>query len=36
MTDSPKYVVIKKENQIEIRDYPGYIQAEVNVQGDEL
>jgi len=32
MTDSPKYVVIKKENQIEIREYPGYIQAEVNVQ----
>jgi effector-binding domain-containing protein len=33
MTESPKYVVITKDNQIEIRDYPGYIQAEVDVQG---
>ncbi len=33
MTESPKYVVNNKENQIEIREYPGYIQAEVKVQG---
>ena len=33
MTESPKYVVLIKENQIEIREYPGYIQAEVNVRG---
>jgi hypothetical protein len=35
MTESPKYVVNKKENQIEIREYPGYIQAEVIVQGTD-
>ena len=33
MTESPKYVVITKDNQIEIREYPGYIQAEVDVKG---
>lgn len=33
MTESPKYMVLIKENQIEIREYPGYIQAEVKVQG---
>jgi hypothetical protein len=32
MTESPKYVVITKENQIEIREYSGYIQAEVKVR----
>jgi len=32
MTESPKYIVVKKENQIEIRQYSGYIQAEVIVQ----
>jgi hypothetical protein len=31
MTESPKYSVIRKENEIEIRQYPGIIQAEVDV-----
>jgi hypothetical protein len=31
MTESPKYTVLRKENQIEIREYFGYIQAEVSV-----
>jgi len=31
MTESPKYSVIKKENEFEIRQYPAYIQAEVTV-----
>jgi hypothetical protein len=29
MTETPKYSVIKKQNEIEIRHYPTYIQAEV-------
>ena len=29
MTETPKYSVIKKQNEIEIRQYPAYIQAEV-------
>jgi len=29
MTETPKYLVIKKQNEIEIRQYPAYIQAEV-------
>ncbi len=29
MTETPKYSVIKKQNEIEIRRYPAYIQAEV-------
>jgi hypothetical protein len=31
MTETPKYSVIKKQNEIEIRQYPAYIQAEVVV-----
>ena len=31
MTESPKYSVVRKENQFEIRQYSGYIQAEVQV-----
>jgi hypothetical protein len=31
MTETPKYSVIKKQNEIEIRQYPAYIQAEVAV-----
>ena len=31
MTETPKYSVIKKQNEIEIRYYPAYIQAEVVV-----
>ena len=31
MTETPKYVVIKKQNEIEIRQYSGYIQAEVTI-----
>jgi hypothetical protein len=33
MTETPKYSVIKKENEFEIRSYPSYIQAEVTVDG---
>jgi hypothetical protein len=29
MTETPKYSIIKKQNEIEIRHYPAYIQAEV-------
>lgn len=29
MTETPKYAVIKKQNEIEIRQYPAYVQAEV-------
>ncbi|MCX6068028.1 MAG: heme-binding protein [Chloroflexi bacterium] len=29
MAETPKYSVTKKQNEIEIRQYPGYIQAEV-------
>ena len=32
MTETPKYSVSKKQNEIEIRQYPGYIQAEVTVE----
>jgi effector-binding domain-containing protein len=31
MAETPKYSVSKKHNEIEIRQYPGYIQAEVIV-----
>jgi hypothetical protein len=31
MTETPKYSVIKKQNEIEIRQYSGYIQAEVTI-----
>lgn len=31
MTETPKYTVIKKQNELEIRRYPAYIQAEVVV-----
>jgi len=31
MTETPKYSVIKKQNEIEIRHYPAYIQAEVAI-----
>ena len=31
MTETPKYSVIKKQHEIEIRYYPAYIQAEVVV-----
>ncbi len=31
MTETPKYSVIQKDNEIEIRRYPGMIQAEVDV-----
>jgi hypothetical protein len=29
MTETPKYSIIRKQNEIEIRHYPAYIQAEV-------
>ena len=29
MTETPKYSIFKKQNEIEIRHYPSYIQAEV-------
>jgi len=32
MTETPKYSVSRKQNKIEIRQYPGYIQAEVTVE----
>jgi hypothetical protein len=31
MTETPKYTVIKKQGDIELRSYPAYIKAEVNV-----
>ena len=31
MTETPQYAVIRKENEIEIRHYPTYIQAEVTI-----
>jgi hypothetical protein len=31
MAETPKYSVIRKHNEIEIRQYPAYIQAEVVV-----
>lgn len=35
MTESPKYSVLKKQNEIELRHYPDYIQAEVSVVGKD-
>lgn len=32
MTETPKYSVSRKQKEIEIRQYPGYIQAEVTVE----
>ena len=32
MAETPKYSISKKQNEIEIRQYPGYIQAEVTVE----
>lgn len=32
MAETPKYSVSRKQNEIEIRQYPGYIQAEVTVE----
>ena len=32
MTETPKYSVTTKHNNIEIRQYPGYLQAEVTVE----
>ena len=31
MTETPKYSVIKKHKEIELRQYPGLIQAEVSI-----
>ncbi len=31
MTETPKYSVLKQQKEIEIRQYPGYIQAQVTV-----
>jgi effector-binding domain-containing protein len=31
MTETPKYSVIKKQKEIELRQYSGYIQAEVDI-----
>ena len=36
MTETPKYSVTKKQKEIEIRQYSGYIQAEVAVVGKGL
>ncbi|MEE4194752.1 MAG: heme-binding protein [Anaerolineae bacterium] len=33
MTESPQYTVLKKDKNIELRQYAGYIQAEVDVNG---
>ena len=33
MTETPKYDVIKKANQVELRHYPAHIKAEVEVAG---
>jgi len=35
MTETPKYAVIKKQSQIEIRHYPAYIQAEVVIDAKQ-
>ncbi len=32
MAETPKYSITSKQGEIEIRQYPGYIQAEVNVE----
>jgi hypothetical protein len=34
MTETPKYSIIKKYEEIELRQYPGYIQAQVNILGN--
>lgn len=31
MTETPKYSIIKKQKEIELREYPAYIQAEVSI-----
>jgi hypothetical protein len=31
MTETPRYTVVRKDQRIELRQYPGYIQAEVDV-----
>ena len=31
MTETPSYSVIRKENEFELREYPAYIKAEVDV-----
>ena len=31
MTETPKYTIIKKHKEIELRRYAGYIQAEVSI-----
>jgi hypothetical protein len=35
MTETPKYTIIKKYKVIELRQYSGYIQAEVSVSGND-
>lgn len=35
MAETPKYLVIKKEKEIEIRQYSGYIQAEVTLDNKD-
>ena len=35
MTETPKYSVIRKQNEIEIRHYPAYIQAEVTIEDNQ-
>jgi hypothetical protein len=35
MTETPKYSVIRKQDEIEIRHYPAYIQAEVVVDEEQ-
>jgi len=32
MAETPKYSVSRKQNEIELRQYPGYIQAEVTIE----
>jgi hypothetical protein len=32
MTETPKYIVIKKKNNVELRRYSGYIKAEVKIE----
>lgn len=35
MTETPKYSVLKKQDNIEIRQYPAYVQAEVAIDDQE-
>jgi len=35
MTETPKYIVKRKQNGIEIRQYPAYIQAEVAIEAKQ-